>query len=321
MRPSNSLNLETALRQQLKLTPEMRLRLEVLQATHLELRDIINKELEENPLLEDVIEEEESKLTTEAAQPEQREITESVEFGENKSHLDELPEDDLSNLYEYESYERGPNTHEYNPEIGKLADYRYNSVTDDRDKDLHSQLMIQLNSLSLDDEMHIAVYTLIANLDENGFLPYDMADISEKSGIKPETLQSALEILQKFEPTGVAARDTRESLLIQLKEKKMKDSLAYLMVESQLELISRQQYEKLAAIFGTSQENVRKAEKVIKSLSPYPGKNYSNENKEYIVPDIIVDEDDDGEYSVRIQGEFPELKVNTKFLNEYKKIK
>jgi RNA polymerase sigma-54 factor len=138
-----------------------------------------------------------------------------------------------------------------------------------------------------------------------------------------------------FEPPGVGARDARESLLMQLRQKNMKDSLAYEIIDREFKLLSRQSYSKLAAVFKVKEEDVRKAEEDIKKLYPFPGKNFSGdqevlnrlgggtaENSTYITPDIMVEEDEQtGKFKISIAGEFPEIKVNRETIEEYKKHK
>ncbi len=365
MRPSNHLHLSQELKQQLKLTPEMRLRLEVLQGTYMELREILNKELQENPILDDVIFKED--IAPETSR-EEKSQTEDVKIGD-KSNMEEIDFKDYGNTFGDEQVlgdslkpHTGPNETdftdydnseinsvedswrektaeipvtgehledgdsgwrerpetEYNPDIAKINEYRYDSITDDRDKDLNSVLLRQLNTLDLEEDVYQAVYTVISLVDEKGFLQSGADTIAAETGLKPEAVQSAVDIIKTFEPTGVGAKDVRESLLMQLKEKRLKDSLSYKIVEENFDLLSRQQFEKLAVIYKTSEENIKKAEDEIKLLSPYPGYQFSGEAKEYIVPDIIVDEDEEGNFSVRIFGEFPELVVNKEQLEVYR---
>ncbi|PKL90667.1 MAG: RNA polymerase sigma-54 factor [Candidatus Goldiibacteriota bacterium HGW-Goldbacteria-1] len=341
MRPSNHLHLSHELKQQLKLTPEMRLRLEVLQGSYMELREILNKELQENPILDDVIFKEDINPETTAIE---KNKTEDVKIGE-KSNMEEIDYNNYDNTFgeqentgwkeknaevndlksidnstgeiEDSGWRERPET-EYNPDAGKVNDYRYDSLTDDRDKDLNSVLIRQLNTMDLEEDIYQAVFNVISMIDDRGFLEIEDSRIAGETGLSPEIIACAIQIIQKFEPTGVGARNVKESLLMQLKEKKMKDSLAYKIIEENFELLSRQQFEKLASIYKTSEENIKKAEEEIKLLSPYPGHQFSGDVKNYIIPDIIVDEDEEGKYHVHIFGEFPQLVVNKEQLELYK---
>ena len=320
MEYSNKLNLSQGLKQELglKLTPEMRLRLDVLQATHLELRDILNKELSENPVLEDFIEDDdESIVRSESA--EKAEKTEDLSRGTEETHLDELDSGSYENLFEAE-YDNRSAPAEYNPEMGKFEDYKYNSMSYEEKPDLGDELTRQANAAGLNDEAYLSVVSLISSLDEKGFLTKDLDEISSETAISKEALLKALEILKSFEPAGVGATDARECLLIQLKLRGQKDTLAYKIVEKEFALLSKQNYSKLASVFKVKEDDIKKAEEVIKELSPFPAVDFAKGTNEYVVPDIVVTEED-GSYKVHVPSNFPEVKINRKYLNMYKEKK
>jgi RNA polymerase sigma-54 factor len=320
MEYSNKLNLSQGLKQELglKLTPEMRLRLDVLQATHLELRDILNKELSENPVLEDFIEDDdESIVRSESA--EKAEKTEDLSRGTEETHLDELDSGNYENLFDAE-YDNRSAPAEYNPEMGKFEDYKYNSISSEEKPDLGDELTRQANAAGLNDEAYLSVVSLISSLDEKGFLTKDLDEISSETAISKEALLKALEILKSFEPAGVGATDARECLLTQLKLRGQKDTLAYKIVEKEFALLSKQNYAKLASVFKVKEDDIKKAEDVIKELSPFPAVDFAKGTNEYVVPDIVVTEEG-GSYKVHVPSNFPEVKINRKYLNMYKEKK
>jgi RNA polymerase sigma-54 factor len=338
MNPSNDLNLSQSLKQELglRLTPEMMLRIDVLQATHLELGEILNKEMEENPLIEDIVTPDEG-VKAETEGPEEKEETEDIIVDGGEAHMDSMDAESYENVFERDSfpserqYER-----EYNPEIGKINDKNYNDISVE-DLGIQAFLLKQLNERKIPDEYYTPVYALITSIDQNGLITEPLENISIQTGIEKKDLEKALDILQNygFEPPGVGARDARESLLMQLRQKNMKDSLAYEIIDREFKLLSRQSYSKLAAVFKVKEEDVRKAEEDIKKLYPFPGKNFSGdqevlnrlgggtaENSTYITPDIMVEEDEQtGKFKISIAGEFPEIKVNRETIEEYKKHK
>jgi RNA polymerase sigma-54 factor len=202
---------------------------------------------------------------------------------------------------------------------------------------LQTYLLKQLNEHKLDDENYAPLYALITNIDDNGLLTEPLENISAQTGQQMKDLERALMILQNygFEPLGVGARNPRESLLIQLRQKNMKDSLAYEIVDREFDTLSRQNYKKLAVMFKVKEEDVHSAETEIKKLSPFPGKNFAGdqdvlnrmgggtaENSTYITPDIMVDQDEEtGKFKISVAGEFPEIKINPAIIEEYKKHK
>lgn len=353
---SNKLNISQGLKHELglKLTPEMRLRLDVLQATHLELMDILNQELSENPLLDDFVDEDEepaikgdpaekeelpddeyespskTEITEIKSMPaaeedysakeeagDKKEITEDLKMTENDSHMDEYDSGEYENVFENESYDMKTPVPDYNPEMGKFDEYKYNSMTREEKKDLSTELIRQLNQAGLSDELYLSVSTLISSLDEKGFLDSSLSEISALTSIPEENLAKGLEILHSFEPGGAGARDTKEALLIQLQLKGQKDTLSYQVIEKGFELLTRQNYTKLASMFRVKEEDIRKAEESIKELNPFPGSIFTEGVNEYVVPDIIVTEED-GKYKIHVPSNFPVMKVNWKLINEYK---
>jgi RNA polymerase sigma-54 factor len=317
---SNRLNLSQGLKQELglKLTPEMRLRLDVLQATHLELRDILNKEVSENPLLDDFVDDDDEPVTR-SETAEKSEKTEDLTRGAEETHLDELDSGSYENLFDAE-YDNRSAPAEYNPEMGKFEDYKYNSMSYEEKPDLGAELTRQANEAGLNDEAYLSVASLISSLDEKGFLVKSLDEIASETAISAEALSKALEMLKTFEPAGVGASDARECLLIQLKQRGQKDTLAYNIIDREFALLSKQNYHKLASVFRVKEDDIKKAKDVIKELSPFPAVNFAKGTNEYVVPDIVVTEEE-GAYKVHVPSNFPEVKINRKYLSMYKEKK
>jgi RNA polymerase sigma-54 factor len=339
MTPSHDLHLTQGLKQELglRLTPEMMLRIDVLQATHMELGEILNNEMSENPLIEDIVTPDEG-VKMESEEPREKDETEDIKLDKDEAHLDSMDEEAYENVFERDrsdherQYER-----EYNPEIGKINDKNYNDISVE-DLKLQSYLIKQLNEHKLDDENYAPLYALITNIDDDGLLTEQLENISTQTGLQVKDLERALVILQNygFEPLGVGARNPRESLLIQLRQKNLKDTLAYQVVDREFDTLSRQNYKKIAAVFKVKEDDVRSAEEEIKKLSPFPGRNFGGdqevlnrlgggtaENSTYITPDIMVDQDDEtGKFKVSVAGEFPEIKkIKPEILEEYNRRK
>jgi RNA polymerase sigma-54 factor len=317
---SNKLSIQQELKQYLRLTPEMRLRLDVLQATSLELKEILSKELEENPVIEDIIYPEDD-IEPSGEKQDKKEETEEVKITDSKPHLDEINSEEYENVFPRDDFEnKGAYEEEYNPEFAKIRDRRYNNTPSEEKKDLQSELKKQLDGLDITSEDYAAAEVLVSNIDSDGFLTEDISTISLASGVQEGTLNKMLEVIKTFEPAGVGARNVSESLMIQLRQKNQKDSLAYQIVEKYFDLLSKKEYKKLARIFKVSEQHIKKAEEIMKELSPYPGRNLTNNSNEYIVPDIIVTEED-GIYRINMAGDIPEIRINKEYLKMYKEKK
>jgi len=318
---SNKLSLQQELKQYLKLTPEMRLNLQVLQATNLELKEILNKELEENPAIEDIIFSEDDDVDVEEEKVNQKEDTDEIHISEKTARLDEIESGEYENIFQKDDFEnKSGYEEEYNPEFAKIRDRKYNNTPNEEKKDINSELIRQLDALDLTAEDRKAGGALISYINSDGFLTEDISTISFASGLKEETLNKMLGVIKTFEPAGVGARNVSESLAIQLRQKNEKDSLAYKIAEKYFNLLTRKEYKKLSRAFKVTEEDIKKAERILKELSPYPGRNLVKNENTYIVPDIIVNEED-GKYKMSIGGDLPEIKLNKKYLKMYEEKK
>ncbi|MEI7542614.1 MAG: RNA polymerase factor sigma-54 [bacterium] len=354
---SNKLNISHTIKHELgiNLTPEMRMRLSILQATLPELTDILNKEISENPLLDGFDEEDEdptlkgevtdkeestdddevsaksettdnsdladsdSEYNAKEEIREKKDETEDLKMSENDPHLDEFDSGQYENNFENENYIKNP-TPDYNPEMGKFDEYKYNSMTHEEEDTLAYELITQLNALHLSDELYLSVNLLILNLNKNGFLETPLTEIAEVNSFSVEVLAKGLEILRLFEPSGVGASNVEESLLIQLQQKGLKDSLAYQIIEKHFDLFTRRNFEKLAQIFKVKEVDIKNAGETIKELNPSPISNFSDVASEYVVPDVIVTEEN-GKYTINVPSNFPIMRVNKKLIKQYKENK
>ncbi|MCX7698761.1 MAG: RNA polymerase factor sigma-54 [Candidatus Goldbacteria bacterium] len=300
----NNLNLQQELKQQLRLTHETKLSLDILQATYMELEDILNQELVNNPIIEDIT----------IRKPEEK----SINREESKEEMEEnIKESDEENTFE--SFDKIET--EENEEYNKVVDYHYNSIKQIEQKDLQTHLLEKLDEMNIENqELYNAAKALILELDDNGFLSITIDEVAVETGLSKEIIEKALEIIQSInEPSGIGARNILESLLIQLRHKNLTDSLAYKIVKLHFELLEKKQYEKLAQIFKVTVDDIKNAEKIIKECDPYPGKSFKIvENPVYVIPDIIVTEDE-GNLKVNIMGSEIDIKVNKSYLEEYKK--
>ena len=340
---SNKINLNQRLETSIRLTPEMRLKLNILHANHIELKDILKEEEEINEAIDHIEEDvedaavkedrDESKESTfedeeediydhpsgqatpdEEADEEQQDGTREIIIDEKVGHFDESPvQPDVPD----EDFGYGRDEMEYDPSVGKLENFKQSSIPVMEKNDLSAELQRQLNQIDTTDELYMDMDALISSLDEKGFLSRPLAEISAESGIPAARLQKALDILQRFDPVGVGASDMRECLLIQLKHERLEDTLAYKIVDRQFGLMKKQNYPKLASIFKVKESDVKKAEKEIGRLKPYPGFGFSGSGTENIEPDIIVEEDENGKFKAVVPWDFPVIRMSKQY-KQYK---
>jgi RNA polymerase sigma-54 factor len=304
------------LRQQLKLaqklvmTPQLRQAIKLLQLNRLELTDALQAELEQNPLLEEVIEEpnqvtlSDSLSTEEPPEAVESSVTAKVP-GDDPSTLAEINWADYANTFDTDlSFSRET------PAADAPSQFDFISAQ----PGLKAHMQWQLTDLDLNDqEMDIAMF-IIGNLDRHGFLQADIADICAYAGCSEETALNILRGIQRLDPPGIAARDCRESLLLQLSRKGMEDSLAYQIVRDHINLLETRNYALIARKTGATVRAVMKEIETITGLTPFPGNEFSNEQTNYIVPDVYIFKVDD-EYVIQLNNDgLPQLKLSDDYL-------
>ncbi len=185
---------------------------------------------------------------------------------------DSFQEIDFGSTFE-EYLDPGYKTHEYEAKDDVSFE---NMLT--RRQSLYEQLIWQLHLTDVADGVRSAGEAIIGNLDENtGFLDATIEEIAAMGPWPMETVESALRIVQRLDPVGVAARDVRESLLIQLDYYGYGDRLATVMVRDHFESLQTHKLPELAKTLGVPLEQVLEEMEIIKKLDPKPGRKYSAE--------------------------------------------
>lgn len=276
------LNYELTLEQSQKLimTPELRQAIQLLQYTSLELQEYILREIEENPLLE---------------------YEDTIEEPQEISGFDQIDWKEYIENYDDISYKQEINKDE-------------NSITFENfftsSQTLKEYLLEQLSMVSVGQrEYKIAEY-IIQNIDSNGYLTESTHEIAKAMGVSESEVEIMLGIVQTFEPTGVGARNLKECLLLQLKDRK--DLFLINIVENYLEDIALNKLSKIASELNIDVEEVQRYADEIKSLEPKPGRSFAGSSEEikYIIPDAKL-EKIDGEYVVFInEVTIPKLNIN-----------
>lgn len=273
--------------QKLMITPELRQAIAILQMSALELQEHINRELAENPFLEEREEEIE----------EEREEKEDL-------HADE---DKIEDWLEY-YHDRDIGI---NAALKEKEEYRNfeNYIT--RQPSLYEHLNFQLNlALKEAEDLEIGDY-IIGNIDNNGYLTVSVEEIAASLNKDREEVERVLKVIQTFSPYGVGARDLAECLLLQLMHYGKESDLAREIIQHHLDDVARGRINKIAQKLGVSQREVQDICDLIRTLDPKPGLQYSNDEEiKYVVPDILV-EKVEGEYVVIINDlNFPRLMIN-----------
>ena len=269
------------------MTPELRQAIAILQMSTLELGEHIQKEMEENPFLEE------------------REPEEVPEQEKREAEAEAEANNALEQWMEYHS----DRDYGYMPQEREEEKSFENYVTSR--PSLVEHLEFQLRMLSRDDQdLPIGEY-LIGSIDDNGYLTVELAEVAARLEVPEARVEKVLKMIHSFHPHGVGARDLSECLMIQLCHYGKNDPIITEIVQNYLEDIGRGRLNRIAQALNISVQEVQEICDLIRTLDPKPGLQYSNsEQVKYIKPDIFV-EKIDGEYVVIVNDfQFPRLTIN-----------
>jgi RNA polymerase sigma-54 factor len=296
------LRQQLKLTQQLIMTPQLQMAIKLLQLSRLELLDQIHQELEENPALEEVPEAQQEERNTDQVSKTEAESADNKEVT-----IDEkLPDDiDWSNyIDEYNSVGRA------SFETESRDSPRYEAFISKKES-LNDHLIWQL-AMSFPAEYEQELGSLIiGNLNKDGYLDVPLEDLVAVSGASPEQVQDALELVQSFDPVGVAARNLGECLLIQASHLGIDTPLITAIIKNHMNHLENKNYKAISRALKVKFDEVVDAVNVIRGLEPRPGRAYSDETPQYIVPDIYVYKVDD-EFVIMLNDDgMPKLRVNS----------
>jgi RNA polymerase sigma-54 factor len=284
--------LHHSLSQTQSLAPQMRKSLEILQANTMELSQLMRQALETNPTLEDITEV--TSLDEDAPDPEE---ADSLEY------LNET-EDDWRDRSILEG-----RSNQWTQEDEERRQRLYDNIV--APETLQQHLQHQLDLSLIEPDLREAAQHLLGNLDDRGFLDSPLSEISANCTIPHKKLQKALKLVQTFDPPGVGASGIPESLLIQLERASGTGTLEYKIVKDHLEDLARKRHPQIARALNTTVERIAEAAEKIGRLSPNPGGEFDPTGNPYILPDVIIERNEDGKWGARLTGEhLPSLRIN-----------
>ena len=288
------------------LSPQLQQSLLILQTPLLELRNLVQQEMETNPVLEELPEDSRANERSEA------EASADENFKDEFEKLASLDE-------EWRDYMAQSASSNFDGRRGsKEADEKRQFLFDSIpvQETLQQNLIAQLNQTVLTADDRKAAELIIGNIDDDGFLQTTPEEMALNSGIPQNDFERGLELIQTFYPAGVGARDLRECLLIQLQRQGREHSLEHRIVSEHMDDLGRHRFPEIARRMAISVEDVQKAADNIARLNPRPGQVFAAAPQNYVLPDVIV-EKVDGEYQIAFNNEqIPHLRIS----NVYKDI-
>lgn len=249
-------SLETKLSQKMVLTKELKQSLDILQMTTQDIEALADEEVRENPILEI----------------------------EHKSEIDW--EKYLKHM-KNSSIKISNNFYEENDDDNNLENYIPMKLT------LTEHLEEELSMLKLDKYQYKIASYLITLIDDDGYLKTDFLDCSKKLNVDPKSIEDVLKIIQNMDPPGIGARSIEECLTLQLKDKNYKDNILYKIINDDLQNIGKHKYKEISKKYNISENQLKIYIDVIKGLDPKPGRVFGFFTPVYILPDIIVEKNDD----------------------------
>ena len=289
--------LSARLVQKLILTPSLQQAIKLLPMSTLELAELLNQEMVENPLLEEVPSED----AQPADQPQTPEQTEPKK-DDGKDAWDDADYEYFFGEYLDEGYRpRQPQEVKELPPIENTLSTK---------SSLADHLMWQLNLQPADTITRDVGAAIIGNIDEDGYLVASVNEIAALGSWDVGVVEKALEHVQSFDPIGVGARDLQECLLLQLRHLGLGGTPAEALVRDHLRLLQNHRIPELARALGIEPEEVKAHIELIKGLDPRPGSRYSPADSQYVIPDVYVVKTDDGYRAMLNEDGLPQLRIS-----------
>ena len=303
------LKQQLRLSQQLVMTPQLQQAIKLLQLSRLELVTSIQAELEQNPVLEEespdfdeLPQEIRAEEEFEGEAPSERSSDTETPDAREASDLDKIADVDWQDYLDS------------NPQTGMSVirddDRPSIDATATRRPTLQEHLQWQMQLSSFSKAEQVAATWILGNLDDDGFLQASVEELVRQSGADEASVESALAKVQALDPTGVAARDLRECLLLQLDALHLDDPLVRTLIEDHLGHLQKRDFRTIAREAGVSIEEAAIADNVIAALEPRPARAFGGDETIYITPDIYVYKVGDDFHVVLNEDGLPKLRIN-----------
>jgi RNA polymerase sigma-54 factor len=301
------------LSQQLVMTPQLQQAIKLLQLSRIELEEMVVKELQENPALEEG-------------------ATEEADSGEQpRAEAQNAAAEELGDVAvnrELSTVDKMVTTPDWQEYLDMHSNSMHSSLTaeamsDDGDgppswenrltkkTSLEDHLIWQLRLSKITEEESAIGQYIIQNLDENGYLTLTLDEVGQTTGSDPAVVEAVLKRIQFFDPVGIGARDLRECLLVQLENLQLSDSLAAQIVDKYLSFLESKRYERLAKELNISIEEIADAAHLIASLEPKPSRGFEQDEVRTVLPDVFVEKVGD-EWLIYLNDDgVPRLRVSS----------
>ncbi|MCL4784298.1 MAG: RNA polymerase factor sigma-54 [Bryobacterales bacterium] len=327
------------------LTPSLVQMVTLLQLNKLELREMISQELSENPILEEGLATEEDELTSQeiqgllekerVANPADQSLLDALhgggEAGEAEESTRTAAGSDATDARAAGDEAESPKDADPFEEIdfgeffNDYLDPGYRTSAPEQSEgptfetflsnpvNLGDHLRAQLSVEVLNEGLRAAAEAVIGNLDDNGYLGSSVEELAESEAIPLAVMEEGLRVVQLLDPSGVAARNLRECLLLQLADLAEEDSLAWRMVEDHIELLDGRHSKELCRALSASSEEIDAALELIRTLDPMPGARFCCSGAQPVEPEIFIFKDGDQWVIQTLDEGVPQLRLNRSY--------
>ncbi len=310
------------------MTPQLQQAIRLLQLSTLDLQQEIQEALESNLMLETEEDAARNEPIADGVGPETTRVEKESDAGSNEKEVDseqstmpdELPVD--SGWDDVYDSTLPPSSGSSQQKENSNADYLTqcsNSQT------LHDHLIWQMQLTPFSDTDQVIATTIIDSINEDGYLTCDLDDIMAAVGseeVELDEVEAVLHRIQRFDPPGVAARDPRECLLLQLSQLKASTpwlSEAIDLIENNFDLLARQDHNQIKRRLKLDDESLRQINHLIRSLNPHPGTSIADSEPRYVAPDVFVSRKN-GAWRVELNpSSTPKLRVNSEYASLIKR--
>ena len=325
------LQLSQRLTQSLVLAPQLQQSLALLQAPTLELKALVEQELQQNPVLEE-ISEPEMELREQApgsdetssdeesgpiASPDLAEPPEDVKFDAATERMATDPVDDFQAEFEKlvqmdqdwrDHFSQTNTVTRSSAEDEEKREFMFNSIT--VEASLAQHLMEQVRDTNLCDEDRAIAELLIGNIDDFGYLMATVEELAASHNLPGDKILPVLKVIQGFDPVGVGARDLRECLMLQLERAGKTETLEYQIIRDYMEALGKRRIPDIARGTGESVDDVQDALARIGRLEPRPGRAFLPVVEQYVAPEVFVVKTGD-DFTVTTNDEqIPHLRIS-----------
>ncbi len=315
--------------QSLVLAPQLRHSLKILQVAALDLRSVIQEELQSNPTLEELpmegvsLDKPADESPNDGSESGGNTPSTDADPGAPADHSDSKREEmDFSKDKEFEILGKLDEdwrdhmasvggSQPFTSEDAERRQHFFDSLVSETS--LQEHLMQQAEMADLSPASVLAMKHLVGSLDDRGFLTQTPNDIALQTGIALDAVQEALKLLKTFEPAGIGAKDLAECLVLQLQAKGRAGSLATRMIRDHFELLTRRRIPELARKLGVDADDVQSAIEEIGKLDPAPGRRFAEDNNRVVVPDVTVEQDGE-EWKITLNSDYiPRLRISSTY--------